>query len=84
MGGKEIARKFFRFSNPILIYSMSELFFSITWFSNLPWLTTPTTTWSVTLALAIVVFLSIHYYGVKEKVSLILNILLSHTHFYYH
>lgn len=68
MGGKEIARKFFPFLATLFLFILCLNYSSVLPGSgNLPWLTTPTTTWSVTLALAIVVFLSIHYYGVKEK-----------------
>lgn len=68
MGSKEHARKFFPFLATLFMFILFLNYSSVLPGSgNLPWLTTPTTTWSVTLALAVIVFFSIHYYGAKEK-----------------
>ncbi len=66
--GKKAARKYFPFLATIFIFILFMNYSSVLPGSGtLPWLTTPTTTWSVTLALALCVFFSIHYYGIKEK-----------------
>ena len=68
MGSRENAKKYFPFLGTLFLFILFLNYSSVLPGSgNLTWLTTPTTTWSVTLALAVVVFLAIHYYGVKEK-----------------
>lgn len=68
MGSKKEAKKFFPFLATMFIFILFMNYSSVLPGSGiLPWLTTPTTTWSVTLAMAIIVFFSIPYYGVKEK-----------------
>lgn len=68
MGSKKEAKKYFpllaTFFIMILVSNYSGM---LPGAGHTPGLQAPTSTWSVTLGFALIVFFSIHYYGVKSK-----------------
>lgn len=68
MGSKKEAKRYFPLlATFFIMILLSNYSGNLPGAGHTPGLQAPTSTWSVTLAFALIVFFSIHYYGVKKK-----------------
>ncbi len=66
--GEKNARKYFPYLATVFLFILLMNYSSLLPMSGkLPWLTTPTTTLSVTVGLALCTFSVTHFFGIKEK-----------------
>ena len=66
--GEENAKKYFGYLGTLFLFILFMNYSSVLPMSGkLPWLTTPTTTLSVTVGLAICTFSVTHFFGIKEN-----------------